>query len=170
MCWRSSFCNIVPRIAKVLLFWPSTKLKIYRWAWWARKNKSCFNGTKIFHWLCSSFLSFYHDQKMTKAAINSAKAPGKENINLYFGVDEMIGNVTHLRRCFWLCVLLHYWWRSSVERCCIYTLNTCLCVYWAQNNYYKIGCACVLVCMNLYTNVYSLETCPSSHPLSYCPL
>lgn len=44
---------------------------------------------------------------MTKAAINSVKAPGKENIKLYFGVDEMIGNVTHLRS---LCVLLHYWW------------------------------------------------------------
>lgn len=67
---------------------------------------------------------------MTKAAINSAKAPGEENIDLYFGVDEMIGNVTHLRRCFlavcFVALLVEIFHEKVL---CVYTLNTCLCVY-----------------------------------------
>lgn len=71
---------------------------------------------------------------MTKAAISSVKAPGKENINLCFGASEMIGNVTHLRSFLRLCVVLNNWWKSSMERCwkvfwsCTH-YGMCLCVY-----------------------------------------
>lgn len=171
MCWRGSFCDIVPRIAKVLLFWPSTKLKkIYRLVWWARENKrgSHLNGTNLSHWFCSSFLTFYSDKKKkTKAAIYGVKAPGKENTSLYFGVGEMTGNVTHFEEfssavcCVALLVEIIRGKVLGSFLLCIH-LDTWLCVYWGPKNYYKIGCICVLVYKYLYTTVYSLETCPSS--------
>lgn len=81
-------------------------------------------------------------EKMSKAAVHSVKAPGKENIiNLYFSVSVMIGNVTHVRSVLRLCVVLHYLWKSLVERswkvfCCVSIhLYTCTCGYLAPKNY-----------------------------------
>lgn len=170
MCWRGSFCDIVPRIAKVLLFWPSTKLKkIYRWVWWARENKrgSHLNGTNLSRWFCSSFLTFYSDKKKEDKGCHIwCKSTWKRKYELVFwgwwndwkcySFEEFSSAVC----CVALVVEIFRGKVLGSFLLCIH-LDMWLCVYWGPKICYKIGCSCVLVYMCLYTTVYSLEICPS---------
>lgn len=97
---------------------------------------------KIYHLIIFTVSSLpFTVEKMSKAAVHSVKAPGKENINLYFSVSVKIGNVTPVRSVLRLCVVLHYLWKSLVERswkvfCCVFIhLYTCTCGYLAPKNY-----------------------------------
>jgi len=94
------------------------------------KQEAWSSQWSTFILLISLFLHYLLQwSKMSKAAIHSVKAPGKENIiNLYFRVSVIIGNITHLR----LCVILRSLWKSLLERCwkvfyCVFIhLYTCV--------------------------------------------